>query len=94
MGIDLYRSYSQADAVARYAGDLEDAKRKLAQYKSSISNNWTATEVAYYERAIDKAMGEINSIQRDLRGLSSDIRQVAYDIWYAEQQEKKKNTSS
>lgn len=93
MGIDLYKSYSQADAIARYAGDLEDAKRKLTQYKSAISNNWKATEVTYYERAIDKASSEINSIQRDLRSLSSDIRQVAYDIWKAEQ-EAKKNKSS
>lgn len=80
MAINVGVANNQAAQINDNISKLRDAKRQMLAYRSSVSNNWQGKEVTYILTAIDRVIGDIDSVTRNLDSLSGDIKNVAAQI--------------
>lgn len=80
MAINVNNANNQATQLSGNISQLNNAKRQMLVYKSSVSSSWQGKEVGYITTAIDQVIGEIDSAIRNLDALSTDIKNTAMQI--------------
>lgn len=80
MSINLNAANNQANQLLSQINSLNQAKKQLLAYNSSITSNWSGTEVKYVSKSIEQTIKQIDAVINQLKSLSSSIKSTAAAI--------------
>lgn len=82
---DFDQARRQADHLDRIADNLDNlGKNKLNNSMQTLSQNWKGANAEAYLAKGNNLKQEITTSASDLRGIASDIRRIAQNIYNAE----------
>ena len=72
MGINLTEANTQARNAAAYAVELQNIKRDLGNYQSTLQQHWQASEMALINNAIEVILQKLNAAATELESLGGE----------------------
>jgi len=80
MAINVNQARSQADQLAAYSEQLNQARQKLMQYRTEVAESWQGQETRYLIQAINQAITRLEGAKSELDAVSRDVVSIAQTI--------------
>lgn len=80
MAIDVNVAKIRAGQLLQYKVWLENSRRKMCEYKSQVSNNWSGEEMVPVNLAMSQVISALDKVLSELDSAGDDIVRIANAI--------------